>query len=81
MSATRAVWCASSRNETKGVGMPETEQLPEEEDVEAHRFVKPPAGAGLDPPDPSQADDDEDVEAHRFVKPPAGAGLDPPDPS
>jgi hypothetical protein len=66
--------------------MPETEQLPEEEDakeedVEGHGFVKPPSGAGLDPPDPSQADDDEDVEAHRFVKPPSGAGLDPPDPS
>jgi hypothetical protein len=60
--------------------MPETEQLPEDEDVEGHSFVKPGAGDALDPPDPSQSDD-EDVEAHSFVKPGAGDALDPPDPS
>jgi hypothetical protein len=65
--------------------MPQTDQLPEEEDVEGHRFTKPPPGAGLEPPDPSKDDEEEkdveDVEAHRFVKPPSGASLEPPDPT
>lgn len=62
--------------------MPETEQPPEEQDVEGHGFVKPPPGDGLNPPDPSQADDDEaDVEGHGFVKPPPGDSLNPPDPT
>ena len=33
--------------------MPETEQRPEEEDVEGHGFVKPGSGDSLNPPDPS----------------------------
>ena len=33
--------------------MPETEQRPEEEDVEGHRFVKPGTGDSINPPDPS----------------------------
>jgi hypothetical protein len=61
--------------------MAETDNLPEEEEVEAQGFTKPGGGDSLSPPDPSRSDDEDDVEGHGFVKPPSGDSLNPPDPS
>jgi hypothetical protein len=65
-------------SETKGVGMPETDEPREEEDVEGHGFVRPKPGDSINPPSSSRADDDEDVEAHGFVRPKPGDSINPP---